>query len=280
MTRTSAAKDPPPGSLMDIYLSQIDQTPLLRCEEEKQLARLIGEGDSAARERMIRANLRLVVKIARSYLGAGVSLEDLIAEGNLGLIRAVEAFDPSMNTRFSTYASYWIKQSIKRFLVTTRALRLPSYAVQMLREWRRAAAALEEKLRRTPTDQEIGGRLHYTPRQLQIIRKALQVMAPARHTGRTESELPLEDLLAGRADEGPENHVAGQELVDRVMHLLGELGEREELVLRMRFGLGGSDPKTLSDIGKCLGLTRERVRQIEREALGKLNEKLHPAEAE
>ncbi|MCA9237625.1 MAG: sigma-70 family RNA polymerase sigma factor, partial [Planctomycetales bacterium] len=150
--RTSSAVQTP----LETYLREINETALLTAADERELATRIGEGDLAARDRMVRANLRLVVNIARGYAGKGLALQDLIEEGNLGLLRAVEGFDPAMGTRFSTYASYWIKQSIKRALINTgKTIRIPAYMVELLSKWRRANARLTEELDRTPTPEEI-----------------------------------------------------------------------------------------------------------------------------
>src|SRR5438874_9523557 len=147
--KTTAVQTP-----LETYLREINETPLLNGKEEKELATRIGQGDTRARDQMVRANLRLVVNIARGYSGKGLGLQDLIEEGNLGLLRAVEGFDPSMNTRFSTYASYWIKQSIKRALVNTaKTIRIPAYMVELLAKWRRASAKLQEELGRPPTQE-------------------------------------------------------------------------------------------------------------------------------
>src|ERR671936_3017253 len=150
-TRTNPVQSP-----LETYLGEINETPLLTADEEKELARRIEAGDSSARDHMVRANLRLVVNIARSYTGKGLGLQDLIEEGNRGLLRAVEGFDPTMNTRFSTYASYWIKQSIKRALVNTaKTIRAPAYMVELLAKWRRAAAKLQEELGRAPSQEAV-----------------------------------------------------------------------------------------------------------------------------
>src|SRR5712671_798150 len=160
MTRPRRLRSDSVQSPLETYLREINETPLLNAKEEKELAYRIIDGDGAARERMVRANLRLVVNIARSYTGKGLSLQDLIEEGNLGLLRAVEGFDSSMNTRFSTYAVYWIKQSIKRALVNTaKAIRIPAYMVQLLSKWRQAASKLQEELGRAATHEEIAQRL-------------------------------------------------------------------------------------------------------------------------
>src|SRR3954471_21030891 len=156
MTRPRRLRNDSVQSPLETYLREINETALLNAEEEKVLALRIEDGDSEARDRMVRANLRLVVNIARSYTGKGLALQDLIEEGNLGLLRAVEGFDPGMNTRFSTYASYWIKQSIKRALVNSaKTIRIPAYMVELLSKWRRATAQLNDALGRMPTPEEV-----------------------------------------------------------------------------------------------------------------------------
>ena len=156
MTRPRRVRSDTVQSPLETYLREINETSLLNAEQEKELAVAIGEGDNEARDQMVRANLRLVVNIARSYTGKGLGLQDLIEEGNLGLLRAVEGFDPTMNTRFSTYASYWIKQSIKRALVNTaKTIRIPAYMVELLAKWRRASSKLQDELGRRPTHEEI-----------------------------------------------------------------------------------------------------------------------------
>src|SRR3984893_11992687 len=175
-------------SPLEAYLREINETPLLSAEQEKALAYRIEDGDNAARDQMVRANLRLVVNIARGYTGRGLDLQDLIAEGNLGLLRAVEAFDPSMDTRFSTYASYWIKQSIKRTLVNTaKTIRLPAYMVELLAKWRRASAKLQEELGRPPTQEEVARSLNLPKKKLNIIKKAIRVYNSAPQSDHAES---------------------------------------------------------------------------------------------
>src|SRR5215467_6005849 len=176
MTRPRRLKNDSVQSPLETYLREINETPLLNAEEERQLAYRIEDGDSEARDRMVRANLRLVVNIARSYTGKGLGLQDLIEEGNLGLLRAVEGFDPSMNTRFSTYASYWIKQSIKRAVINTgKTIRIPAYMNELLVKWRRATAKLQDQLGRTPTQEEIAAYLKLPKKKLTIIRKAIRI---------------------------------------------------------------------------------------------------------
>src|SRR5215208_4648424 len=163
-------------SPLETYLREINEMALLTADEEKMLAHRIAEGDNSARDRMVRANLRLVVNIARGYVGKGLALQDLIQEGNLGLLRAVEGFDPEVGTRFSTYASYWIKQSIKRALVNTaKPIRIPAYMVELLAKWRRATSKLQDELGRPPTHEEVAKSLNLPKKKLAIIKKAIRV---------------------------------------------------------------------------------------------------------
>jgi RNA polymerase primary sigma factor len=161
---------------LETYLREINETALLTALDEKELSYRIAEGDAAARDRMVRANLRLVVNIARAYTGKGLPLQDLIEEGNLGLLRAVEGFDPGMDTRFSTYASYWIKQSIKRALVNSaKTIRIPAYMVELLSKWRRATAKLQDEFNRPPTAEEVALELDLPQKKLKIVKKAIQL---------------------------------------------------------------------------------------------------------
>ena len=183
-------------SPLETYLREINETPLLKADEEKQLAYRIGDGDSEARDRMVRANLRLVVNIARGYTGKGLGLQDLIEEGNLGLLRAVEGFDPAMGTRFSTYASYWIKQSIKRALINTaKTIRIPAYMVELLSKWRRATARLHEELGRTPTPEEVARILGLPKKKLPIIKKAIRIYNSTPQTDQPEAGWSLGEMI-------------------------------------------------------------------------------------
>jgi RNA polymerase primary sigma factor len=260
------------------YLREINEAPLLTAAEEKALAYRIEKGDSEARERLVRANLRLVVSLARAYVGKGLDLPDLIEEGNLGLLRAVEGFDPSMNTRFSTYAAYWIKQSMKRGLINqSRTVRVPSYMAELLIQWRRASARLQEELGRAPTPEEVGRSLKLSQKKLAIIQKALRIYPSAPPGDSAEEGWSLDEQFTDSRTRAPDDALVEADDLRHVLGLLDQLDEREASVLRMRFGLGGEDPKTLKEIGERLGLTRERVRQIEDEALAHLREGLGAA---
>src|SRR5476651_1078478 len=183
MTRPRRLRNELVQSPLETYLREINETALLTADGEKELANRISAGDTEARDQMVRANLRLVVNIARGYTGKGLALQDLIEEGNLGLLRAVEGFDPSMNTRFSTYASYWIKQSIKRALVNTaKTIRIPAYMVELLSKWRRASARLQEELGRAPSQEEIARSRDLPKKKLSIIKKAIRVYNAAPQT--------------------------------------------------------------------------------------------------
>jgi RNA polymerase primary sigma factor len=276
MTRLRRARSDAVQSPLETYLREINETPLLSAQEEKDLAYRIEGGDGDARDRMVRANLRLVVNIARSYTGKGLGLQDLIEEGNLGLLRAVEGFDPSMNTRFSTYASYWIKQSIKRALVNTaKTIRIPAYMVELLAKWRRATTKLHDELGRTPTHEEIARSLDLPKKKLGIIKKAIRVYNSAPQTEQIETGWSLDEMLMDAHTKTPDLEMVEADDLNHVLDLLEKMDKREATVLRMRFGLDDEEPKTLKEIGECLGLTRERVRQIESEALSKLSESMH-----
>jgi RNA polymerase primary sigma factor len=275
MTRRRQTRLEAVHSPMETYLHDINETPLLTAEEEKQLAYRINDGDCQARDYMVRANLRLVVNIARGYTGRGLSLQDLIAEGNMGLMRAVEGFDPSRNIRFSTYASYWIKQSIKRGLINTgKTVRLPAYMVELLSKWRRATNRLHDLLGRPPTEDEIAAELKLPRKKLTIIKKAIRVYSAASQAEQPEDGTTLDDLLQDSTTRRPDAELARSDELGQVLNLLDTLEPREAQVIRLRFGLSGEEPKTLNDIGARLNLTRERVRQIETEALRKLREHL------
>ena len=258
-------------SPLETYLREINETSLLSADDEHELAVAIGNGDVQARDRMVRANLRLVVNIARGYTGKGLGLQDLIEEGNLGLLRAVEGFDPGVGTRFSTYASYWIKQSIKRALINTaKTIRIPAYMVELLSKWRRATNRLAEELGRTPTPEEIARVLGLPRKKLPIIKKAIRIYNLTPQTDQADAGWSLGEMIQDERVRTPDTEMVENDNMVHVLQQLETMDSREATVLRMRFGLDGHEPRTLKEIGETLNLTRERVRQIETEALGKL----------
>lgn len=260
-------------STLQIYLEEINAAPLLTAEEEKELAhRIIEHGDFHARDRMIRSNLRLVVNIAKKYGNRGMPLSDLIEEGNIGLMRAVEGFDPAHGSRFSTYASWWIKQAIKRALINSvQPIHIPAYMVEMIARWKQTTLELSEELGRSPTLEEITTALKVTPRKLKIIRRAVKACTSPSQITSAEDTLSLNEMLEDDKNPRPDEIVFNDDELQTIKKLLDEIDEREAEILRLRYGLDSDEPMTLKDIGKRVGLTRERVRQIEKEALEKLN---------
>ncbi len=262
---------------METYLREINQTPLLTANQEKELAYRIQAGDLEARDHMVRANLRLVVNISRSYTNRGMQIQDLIEEGNLGLMRAVEGFDPTMNTRFSTYASYWIKQSIKRSIVNSaKTIRIPAYMVELLSKWRKMSAQLQDELGRTPTQEEIAKKLEISKKKLSIIKKAIKLYnANPQSASYSEDGLTLGDIVADERVKAPQEEMIENDNLKHVYRLMEEMDPRDAAILKMRFGLDETEPMTLKEIGETLGLTRERVRQIESTILKRLARSLN-----
>ena len=268
------AKDCGDSASLSIYLREIREDALLSAAEERELAEAIALGDGNARARMIQANLRLVVKIAREYVNRGMTLDDLIGEGNLGLIRASEEYDPKFGTRFSTYASYWIKQAIRHALInTTATIRLPAHMVGLLTKWRRAERALTKEFGYPPTPEQIAVSLGLTDAQKGLVEKAQRAR-----------QLRLES--AGGGDDGtswsPDESAAGVDAPDApleaddertdLLRRLDRLDARERAIVSLRYGLGGGAPLTLKEVGKRLGVTREWVRKIEIRAVRKLDD--------
>jgi RNA polymerase primary sigma factor len=270
------------ASPLQIYLHDINDTPLLCPEEERELAERVAQGDAYAREHMVKANLRLVVNIARGYLGKGLSLEALIEEGNLGLMRAVEGFDGLMETRFSTYASYWIKQSIRRAVMNSgKPIRLPAYMVSLLSKWKRANSILADRLGRPPTPDEVGKALHLSKKKIGIVAKAIKVNNLIPHSDGAEDERTvLNEVITDDRSKAPEDQMIEADDLSRILDRLDTLEEREATVIRMRFGLEPFSPMTLRELGENLGLTRERVRQLESQALQKMVRGLKERSAE
>lgn len=258
-----------------MYLSEIGFSPLLSAEEEVYFARKALKGDDAARKRMIESNLRLVVKIARRYNNRGLALLDLIEEGNLGLIRAVEKFDPERGFRFSTYATWWIRQTIERAIMNqTRTIRLPIHVVKELNVYLRAARELAHKLDHEPTAEDIAKSLD---RPVEDVTKMLRLNERISSVDTPiggDSDKGLLDIIADEKASGPEEHIQDEDMRDNILIWLDTLNSKQREVLARRFGLLGYEPSTLEDVGREIGLTRERVRQIQVEALRKLRETL------
>jgi RNA polymerase primary sigma factor len=269
MTAPTAADEPNPDALSQ-YLSAIRRVSLLTAQEEVVLARRIERGDLLAKQRLIEANLRLVVSVARGYIGRGLTLMDLIQEGSLGLIRAAERFDYRRGLKFSTYATWWIRQAITRAIADTgRTIRLPTYAVERLNQARRVQHELVQRLGRDPTPCEIAGELSCEPTTLRELMRAaeqpLSLQSPAGHDTGT-----LGELVEDRAAEAPfetANRAVRQHTLRRI---LSRLGERERKVIELRYGLGDQLARTRQETGRALDLTGERIRQIEQHTLVKL----------
>jgi RNA polymerase primary sigma factor len=259
---------------LQVYLNQINHAPLLTAEREKELARLIiRENDPEAREVMVRSNLRLVVNIAKNYANRGLALPDLIEEGNIGLLKAVEGFNPELNIRFSTYASWWIKQAIKRALINSvQPIHIPAYMVEMIAKWKQAISEMEDTLGRVPNTEELARHLKMSIKKIRIIHRAVRAFhSPTQSASANEDGLSLHDILACEKTLSPDDIVLGQDEVKTIYKLLERIDSRESEILRLRFGLDDGQPLTLKEIGEKIGLTRERVRQIENDALRKLN---------
>ena len=266
-------------SAIKLYLREIGQVKLLTVQEEIDLAARIKKGDKKAREHMIKANLRLVVKIARDYDGIGLPLLDLISEGNIGLMKAVERFDPKKGGKLSTYGSWWIKQSIKRALANqSKTIRLPVHLVDKLSKMRRMAMKLQEEFGREPTDEELAAELDTTATRIRQMRTAAirpaSLDAPVGDDdSNTYSEMVEDERAVNPYEELEDKTVTGM-LQDMVKHL----DEREATILRYRFGLDGGNEKTLEEVGAKFKVTRERIRQIQNLALRKLRKMIEKLE--
>ncbi len=256
-----------------LYLNEIGFSALLTAEEEVNLARRAQKGDQLARKRMIEANLRLVVKIARRYMNRGLALLDLIEEGNLGLIRAVEKFDPDRGFRFSTYATWWIKQTIDRALMNqTRTIRLPIHVVKEINTYLRAARSLSQHLDREPTPEDVAAALS---KPLDEVKRmmSLNERVTSVDTPRTpDSEKSLLDTIPDEQNADPSLILQEADVTRHIDLWLSQLNDKQRVVLERRFGLDGEEVATLEQVGEEIGITRERVRQIQLEALKRLRE--------
>lgn len=267
-------------SAFHLYLREVGQTPLLTPAEEIQLARRIHRGDAKAREHMIKANLRLVVKIARDYENFGLPLLDLINEGNIGLMRAVEKFDPRKGAKLSTYAAWWIKQSIRRALSDqSKTIRIPVHATDKLLHIRRASTRLEEEFGREPTAEEIGAELDIPAKQVRLLLTASIRPASLDAPLGDDDTNRIADIVADERATSPYQDLEDKTNADMVRNAIGILDSREKTILNYRFGLDGGGEKTLEEVGEKFGVTRERIRQIQNVALRKLRRKIEKLDA-
>ncbi|MEO1007862.1 MAG: sigma-70 family RNA polymerase sigma factor [Planctomycetota bacterium] len=260
-----------------MYLDEIKQTPLLSAEEERELGyRIQQDGCPESRERMIRANLRLVVAIAKNFGNRGLSLSDLIEEGNIGLMRAVEGFDPEQGARFSTYASWWIKQAIKRALInSSRPIHVPAYMVELIARMRQVARDLEGELGYPPSTEALADRMDLPVKKIRAIRRAMRAARAQTQSVVGDGDAPgLSDLVADERLARPEDHPLRSDELTTLRRLMETIDHREAEILSARFGLEGTEPLTLKQIAERVGLSRERVRQIVDEAMTRLNEQM------
>ena len=268
-----------PDTNIGLYLREISQVPLLTPAEEIKLAAQIKRGNKRAREKMIKANLRLVVKIANDFSTFGLPLLDLISEGNIGLMKAVERFDPKKGGKLSTYASWWIKQSIKRALANqSKTIRLPVHLVDKIGKIRRVAARMTEELGREPTSDEVAEELGLPVAKVAHLKNV--AVRPASLDARINSddETPFGDLVSDEKAEDPFAALRDKDLRDEVVDLLDVLDPRERRIIAYRFGLGGGRERTLEEVGRKFGVTRERIRQLQNMALLKMRKALRKRE--
>lgn len=261
---------------LQLYLKEINKYPLLTAEQERELGwAVLNDQCPVAREKMIRSNLRLVVAIAKNYANRGLSLIDLIEEGNIGLMRAVEGFDPAQGARFSTYASWWIKQAIKRALASAaQPVHIPGYMVELIAKWKAAFRKLELELGYPPSMQDLASAMDLPLRKVKIIKRAIRAtQSPSSEQG-LWGNASLSDMVHDHRHISPEQNLLREDELRTLQNLLDSIDEREATILRLRFGLDGSEPLTLKQVAEELGMSRERIRQIVDECLTKLNAKL------
>lgn len=265
----------PEQESLNIYLQQISTIPLITVQDEIELAELIQKGDSKAREKMITANLRLVVKIAQNYSNIGLSMLDLINEGNIGLMKAVERFDPTKGGKLSTYAAWWIKQSIKRALANqSKTIRLPVHMVDRVTQMRRTAAELAERIGRDPTDDELASEMNLPISRVAHLKSVSKKPASLDSPLREDENSTLGEVVADDNAINPSEQLQSKSLIGDVNIVLSKLDPREADIIRLRFGLEGRDPLTLEQVGAKIGVTRERVRQLQEQALRQLRKNM------
>jgi RNA polymerase primary sigma factor len=268
-------------SAIKLYLREIGQVPLLTIEQENELAARIKKGDKAAREHMIKANLRLVVKIAHDYEGFGLPLLDLISEGNIGLMKAVERFDPKKGGKLSTYGSWWIKQSIKRALANqSKTIRLPVHLVDKISKMRRMAMKLQEEFGREPTDEELAEEMGMTPARVAQMRTAAIRPASLDAPIGDDDSNNFSEVVQDENADTPYEMLEDKTVTGMLQEMVKTLDQREATILRYRFGLDGGPEKTLEEVGQKFGVTRERVRQIQNIALNRLRKMIEKLEAQ
>lgn len=266
--------------LSDAYMQDAASTPLLSREEEVELANRIRAGDEAAREKMICANLRLVIKIARDYSGYGLPIADLVAEGNTGLMKAVDRFDPTKGAKFSTYGAWWIKQSIRRALSNhSRTIRLPVHVVEKISLFRKESTKIEESKGRSPTSGELEKAMGVNRRQLRIIRESAAPMSSLDAEVFENDEITMHDRLEDEHTSDPFAQLCDANMLGELEVMLGVLNSRERKIVEARFGLVGASPQTLEKVGERFGVTRERIRQIQNQALCKMRAELRRRES-
>jgi RNA polymerase primary sigma factor len=256
---------------MNVYFSEISLVPLLTAAEELQLAKRVEAGDSAARDQMIRANLRFVVMIAKKYVGCGMAFEDLVSEGNLGLMRAVDRFKPDDGCRFTTYAVHWIKCFIRRALARqSKTIRLPEHALEKLTRLRKIAATLAAELGREPTDDELAEEMGLSRQRLAMLREADQRTVSLDAPVGEDGTATLGDLIGDALVSNPAESAAANSIHAELREQIAKLSERERKIIRERFGFSDGKEQTLDQVAVQFGLTRERIRQVQNVALRKI----------